>query len=606
MAEYLNSTVAEAVTEALGVTIAAQPEDPIDFLGQYLLKLVARKEAEAQVSQSCESPRQHWCSRHFLRSGGDAAVCAGGLCACEPCWCALQESKAAVMLEIERNRALDLAKEREALEAPAKAKQEARSKEEQALRDRLAGCLSVDGALLDSLCDLLQDRLGVTAVYVCRKEPSEGPEASTAGEEDGEDEEGGPKFQLRYVGVSSSASEMRHQHVVQPKGVTFDCWKLPPAPDAGDDAEIDEDDAEAVAAREAKRNLPPPELPLVHVRNVLRDPRFKFFGMPRLGEFVAVPFRYNSLDHPDCIPPPPPPPEDAGGDESKAADDDEEAAAAAAPEAEPAPEDEGIPAGRAVEKHWAICFDSMGKDHRVSAKDIDMVKQWTEHLRAALERTEQAGYEAEFTASKQAAAVEAEAVAAIEAEAADDAAAAAEAKASRLEGGDAAPEDVKALAEAWEKMDVAAARIRRGTSALSAIASRRIAPPAECIKVLHTAARIAGWSAAELGDAGSRNKEVPFWGSVAASVHNGLVDKLASFDPEAAEPGASLRSQEAINAALEGIEGEAVKAGSRVFELLLEWSRAAGDACNAAAQKQARIAAAAAAPAEGEAAPADE
>ena len=71
-----------------------------------------------------------------------------------------------------------------------------------------------------------------------------------------------------------------------------------------------------------KAKPPPPDLPPLHIANVLRHPSVEFFGVPRLGAYVAVPFDYVCKTHANAIPPP----EDAKaeepveGDEGKAAE----------------------------------------------------------------------------------------------------------------------------------------------------------------------------------------------------------------------------------------------------------------------------------------------
>lgn len=42
--------------------------------------------------------------------------------------------------------------------------------------------------------------------------------------------------------------------------------------------------------------LIPPEN--VHVENVMRNPRVKVFGMPKLGSYLALPITYDSWLHP--------------------------------------------------------------------------------------------------------------------------------------------------------------------------------------------------------------------------------------------------------------------------------------------------------------------
>lgn len=50
MSAFFGPVVTDAVTDGVAATVAAQPQDPVDYLGRYLLNFVARKEAEAAVS----------------------------------------------------------------------------------------------------------------------------------------------------------------------------------------------------------------------------------------------------------------------------------------------------------------------------------------------------------------------------------------------------------------------------------------------------------------------------------------------------------------------------------------------------------------------------
>lgn len=64
---FLNDSVTEALVEGLAATISAQPDDSVEYLGQFLLKFVERKEAEMRVR----------CSQD-----GGAGAPAGGVCSC--------------------------------------------------------------------------------------------------------------------------------------------------------------------------------------------------------------------------------------------------------------------------------------------------------------------------------------------------------------------------------------------------------------------------------------------------------------------------------------------------------------------------------------------
>ena len=47
--EYLKQDVAAALEEGLAHVVKYQPDDSVEFLGQFLLKYVNNKKAEAQV-----------------------------------------------------------------------------------------------------------------------------------------------------------------------------------------------------------------------------------------------------------------------------------------------------------------------------------------------------------------------------------------------------------------------------------------------------------------------------------------------------------------------------------------------------------------------------
>lgn len=514
--------------------------------------------------------------------------------------------------------------------APLLAASAAQAEEDAALEARFAEAVAVDEAMLDELCDLVKARLGVSSVYICRKEATEGPDESAAGGEDAEDDDGeggGASFQLRYVGASSNAQAIKAKHVVEPAGITFDSWKVPVAAggEDGEEEAEEEDEDDLGGQKKVKEVPPPPELPVVHVRNVLRERRIKLHELPRLGEYVAVPLRYNSLAHPDCFPPEPEKPEgeedaepdadaDAEGKDEGEADEKaggDAGASAAAGDAAPVP----VPAGVPLERHLAICFDTLGQDRRVSAADVEAVKRWTGVLAAALERTEQAQYEVEFGAKQAAAAAEAAAVGEVEAGREEAAAAAAEAKAAASEeaGGEAAPEDVKALLEANERASIALSGLEHARSRLEGIAGSALAPSEAAVTTLHTACRVTGSDEATLGDAGARKKTRPFWGSVRKVVRDGLVAKMAAWRPEEAAAASGEEGAikpDAVAAALEGVDADAAKAASIAVGLVLEWCKAAGEATAAAAAKatregeeaEAAAAAAAAAAAEGGAA----
>jgi hypothetical protein len=71
-------------------------------------------------------------------------------------------------------------------------------------------------------------------------------------------------------------------------GLSFDVFKVPEVP------ELEEE--ELAEGEEPPPRIIPKPSPL-HIENVLRDPRVKFFGIPKLGAYAAIPLEYTSLDH---------------------------------------------------------------------------------------------------------------------------------------------------------------------------------------------------------------------------------------------------------------------------------------------------------------------
>lgn len=54
---------------------------------------------------------------------------------------------------------------------------------------------------------------------------------------------------------------------------------------------------EAEEGAEPKPPKPAPKMSPLIVENTMREKRCKFFGIPKLGAYVAVPFAFQSIDH---------------------------------------------------------------------------------------------------------------------------------------------------------------------------------------------------------------------------------------------------------------------------------------------------------------------
>lgn len=143
--------------------------------------------------------------------------------------------------------------------------------------------------VMDSVSKFLAEYLGLPAVYIAVKRTS------------------GETETLNYYSASPGQSHVVGRKLLKPaeeneedeggaarQGVSFDAFKLPPQPEE-EEEEVGEDEGEGAAATKPPKPVPVPQ-PLV-IDNVMRDKRVQFFGIPRLGAYLAVPFAYASCDH---------------------------------------------------------------------------------------------------------------------------------------------------------------------------------------------------------------------------------------------------------------------------------------------------------------------
>lgn len=219
---YLRQTVAAPLTEAMAQLAVAQPEDPIEYLGNYLLKYVAN-ETEKQRAKSQAAQRPPTSRKNETSSTGDSAP---------------------------NEQALLVAKEH-------------------SLQVQLAGEKDV-ATLLRCYAESLASMLGAEEAYIGRKCVDAG---------------GVPV--VHFVTSSRVGSSTVDKVVTEDKGVTFDAFK-----------EVEADPA----AVDAEGNPLPPSLPkYIHVENVLREPRMKFFGVPKLGAYLTRAVPYKSFLHADVF-----------------------------------------------------------------------------------------------------------------------------------------------------------------------------------------------------------------------------------------------------------------------------------------------------------------
>jgi hypothetical protein len=235
----LQALVGGPLSEGLIAVAHNQPEDGVDFLGQYLLNWVARKEAEA-ANAAADAQR-----------AADAAREAG-------------KKKA----------------ENDKVTAAAAAVDAANATEEE-LFQFLASSVDTD-EMSQRVVDRLSKDIG-GGCYIGRKgegvegdEPVQQIDYLYANEEN--------KFMVGETLKSAAAGAEGPE--LNGKGLTWRIWEI-------QDPEPYQDDA--------GETITPPPLPReIHCENVMRDPKASFFKFGRLGSYFATLCKYNSSLHADA------------------------------------------------------------------------------------------------------------------------------------------------------------------------------------------------------------------------------------------------------------------------------------------------------------------
>lgn len=133
---------------------------------------------------------------------------------------------------------------------------------------------------------------------------------------------------------------------------------------------------------------------------MLSEPRMRYFGIPKLGSYMALGFTYQSSLHPDAFVPPEPKEgegeeeEDEDEDdkkkkgkkgkkgkkyESDSDDDDDEDKPK---KEEPPPEPHTLPID------MVICFDSIGKDKEINQSNNPKIHEWAQQIKRIYEQEE--------------------------------------------------------------------------------------------------------------------------------------------------------------------------------------------------------------------------
>lgn len=237
---YLKKNVLPALTEALTAMASQVPEDQVEFVGKFLLSYVDRQQVKS-------------------KKDGDVADV---------------ESKLTEYLKVE-NVKIQAQTEKDD-EKTAKATQYSK------FLSSIEGMGSKDDAMR-AVVNFIETSLNIPSAYIAVK--------ATAGESE----------VLKYMAVGAHSTHVLGKKLPKPaaeeseeaperQGVSFEAFKVPEVPEEEAPAEENEDGTPPVPKG-------PPPLENLIVQNTMRDKRVKFFGIPKLGAYVAVPAVYNSVDH---------------------------------------------------------------------------------------------------------------------------------------------------------------------------------------------------------------------------------------------------------------------------------------------------------------------
>lgn len=292
-AQYLKKNVNEALSEALSSLVAVQPEDSVEYIGNFLLQYVERKNTAVE--------------------------------------------QLAIEAKIETMAVADAARLEEA-EAVAIQKQFEIDNHKNKLTNFIDGFGAFATSKQDAMnkvTNFVADYMEVPACYV------------------GVVRKNGETECVHYYGANSTQRHILGQKLPKPvdegeetaprQGVVFNAFKLPEVPE--------EEPVELAEGEEPPPPKPAPTVQPLVIDNVMRDPNVKFFGIPKIGSFLAIPLSYQSVDH------------EAGCN----------------PDA---------PEPNKIKCDMVLCIDTMGKYKEMKPADVEIASEVGKALAVAFENIE--------------------------------------------------------------------------------------------------------------------------------------------------------------------------------------------------------------------------
>lgn len=310
-ASYLKKNIAEALTEALTSTAIIVPDDKIEYIGKFLINYVKRKNNKIVVKDDLNNLQ-------------------------------LQLSEY-LSIEEEKTRGLEAIKnEKHQFEINYK-------KFLHSITDDIVS--HSKETIMNSICHFMETSLHLPAAYIAIKK--------VVGETE----------TLNYISVGPSQQHIHGKKLVKVttedsdeavsrQGISFDAFKLPEVPESEEGEEGE--DGSSVTPK-----VIPKAQPLM-IENVMREKKCKFFGIPKLGAYVAVPFTYKSTEYEEGVTLGVKAGSGGGGDTDGGADDGVDASSSLSSSVE-----EWLLTPKDVQ--FIIAFDSIGNYRRFTSDEIQKV-----------------------------------------------------------------------------------------------------------------------------------------------------------------------------------------------------------------------------------------
>jgi hypothetical protein len=215
----------------------ALPDDKVDYIGRYLLQYVERKKTAKVAAHELD----------VVLVGEQEEI-----------------AKESAILADQKKREDEIAKEREKLPT---------------FLESLPSYSTSKDSAMDLVCNFTADYLKIPAAYIAfSKTSSEGEYLQYVSAN---------KTQNVILGKTLKPAVEEGEEAPQRQGLSFDAFKIPEV-EGGED-ELDEEG-------NPKPKPPPKAQPLI-VENCMREMRCKFFGIPKLGAYAAIPLSFDTIDH---------------------------------------------------------------------------------------------------------------------------------------------------------------------------------------------------------------------------------------------------------------------------------------------------------------------